>query len=66
MEVIAKMRFADFEDLEQAEAHAGRGKGAAGEKEPRPCGSKGSEWMYTGPYREASKWKAPLEQEEGS
>jgi hypothetical protein len=61
MEVIAKMRFADFEVLEQAEAHVGRGKGSAGEKKSRICGSKSSEWMYTGLYREASKWKSPLE-----
>ena len=39
---------------------------AEGREQSSLDGSNSSEWMYTGPYQEASKWKLPLGQEEGS
>jgi hypothetical protein len=52
MEMVEARRFTGFDVLEEAEGRVWRGKGGAGEKKSRTCGSKSSEWMYTEPYRE--------------
>jgi hypothetical protein len=48
-----KMRLADFEILEQDEAHVWRGASTAGGKKSQTCRSKSKEWRYTQLYREA-------------
>src|SRR5262245_16180921 len=49
------MQLAGFEVLGQCRRWCLSGKGTTGEKQLPHVGSKGSEWMYTEPYREAQK-----------